>query len=170
MTEPTEHQEAVAFMQAVRLNEARHPDLRMLFAVPNGGDRHKAVAAKLKAEGVKAGVLDYILPVARGGFHGLAIELKRRKRGQTSGEQEQWIEAFRAQGWRAEVCKGWEQALAVLSDYLGVRLAGSELSGQSSTALSPSPKSGRRSLPRTQRSRPGPAGESPIQPTRLLKW
>lgn len=170
MTEPTEHQEAVALMEAVRLNEGRYPELRMLFAVPNGGDRHKATAAKLKAEGVKPGVPDYVLPVARGEYHGLVIELKRRKGGQLSGEQEQCIEAFRAQGWRAEVCKGWTQALAVLSDYLGARLEGSAPASLSSTDLSPSPKSGRRSLPRTQRSRPGPAGESPAQPTRMLKW
>jgi hypothetical protein len=170
MTCATEHEEAKALVQAVRLNEARHPELRMLFAVPNGGDRHKATAAKLKAEGVKAGVLDYILPVARGGFHGLAIELKRRKRGQTSGEQEQWIEAFRQQGWRAEVCKGWIQALAVLADYLGVRLAGSESADQSAIGQSQSPKSGRRSLPRTQRSRPGSAGESQNSGTRGWNW
>jgi hypothetical protein len=170
MTEPTEHQEAVALMQAVRLNEARHPELLMLFAVPNGGDRHKAVAAKLKAEGVKPGVPDYVFPVARGEYRGLVIELKRLKRGNTSGEQAQWIEAFRQQGWRAEVCKGWEQALAVLADYLGVRLAGSEIADQSAIGQSQSPKSGRRSLPRTQRSRPGSAGESQNPGTRGWNW
>ncbi len=126
--------------------------------------------AKLKAEGVKAGVPDYILPVAAGGFHGLAIELKRQQGGRTSGEQEQWIEALRAEGWRAEVCKGWQQALSVLGEYLGVRLEGSAPVKHASTDLSPSPKSGRRSLPQTQRYRPGPAGASPPQATRAWKW
>jgi hypothetical protein len=166
----TEHEEAKALVQAVTLNEARHPELRMLFAVPNGGDRHKATAGKLRAEGVKPGVPDYVLPVARGGFHGLVIELKRERGGRTSGEQEQWIEAFRQQGWRAEVCKGWIQALMVLSDYLGVRLAGSELGEHSSTGQSPSPKSGRRSSPQTRRSAPGCAGASPIRASRAWKW
>lgn len=166
----TEHQEAVALMQAVQLNEPRVPELRMLFAVPNGGDRHKATAGKLRAEGVKPGVPDYVLPVARGRHHGLVIELKRERGGCTSGEQEQWIEAFRQQGWRAEVCKGWVQALAVLADYLGVRLAGSELSDPLSTDQSPSRKSGRRSSPRTRRSRPGSAGEYRPTPQRVWKW
>lgn len=170
MTCPTEHQEARSLIEAVELHAKRHPKLRLLFAVPNGGDRHKATAGKLRAEGVKAGVPDYILPVAAGGFHGLAIELKRRKRGQTSRKQEQWIEALRAEGWRAEVCRGWEQALSVLADYLGVRLAGSELPEISSTASSLSPKSGRRSSPRTRRSRPGPAGASQTLPMRTWKW
>ena len=34
-----------------------HP-YNLIFAIPNGGQRHKAVAAKLKAEGVKSGVPD----------------------------------------------------------------------------------------------------------------
>lgn len=170
MTCPTEHEEAKALVEAVEINAKRHPKLRLLFAVPNGGDRHKATAGKLRAEGVRAGVPDYILPVAAGGYHGLAIELKRQQGGRTSGEQEQWIEALRQEGWRAEVCKGWQQALAVLSDYLGVRLAGSAPCEQSNTDSCLSQKSGRRSSPRTKRSRPGCAGASRSPASRAWKW
>ncbi len=113
----SEHTEAVTLMKAVRLLEARHPELRLLFAVPNGGDRHPAVAAKMKAEGVKAGVPDYVLPVARGPFHGLAIELKTAT-GSASREQKQWIAGLRDQGYRAEVCRGWEQAFNVIKEYI----------------------------------------------------
>lgn len=112
-----EHVEAVNFMRAVRLAEARTPELRWLFAVPNGGDRNVIVAAKMKAEGVKPGVPDYLFPVKRGGFNGLAIELKSMT-GTASREQKEWIEALRAQGWRAEVCRGWACAWDVLRDYL----------------------------------------------------
>jgi hypothetical protein len=49
------------------------PEARWLYAVPNGGFRHKAVAGKMKAQGVRAGVLDFNLDVARGGYHGLRI-------------------------------------------------------------------------------------------------
>lgn len=104
-------------MRIVRLHEASHPALRMLFAVPNGGDRHKIVAAKMKAEGVKPGVPDYMLPVARGGFNGLAIELKSLT-GYASKEQKEWIAALREQGWRAEVCRGGDKAWDVVRDYL----------------------------------------------------
>ena len=113
----TEHAEAVTLMRAVRLHMGRHPELRLLFAVPNGGDRHPATAAKLKAEGVRPGVPDYVLPVARAGFHGLAIELKTAS-GSASREQKQWLADLREQGWRAEVCRGWEQALNTLTEYL----------------------------------------------------
>lgn len=48
----------------------------LLFAIPNGGKRSKATAGKLKAEGVRAGVADLFLSVARQGCHGLYIEMK----------------------------------------------------------------------------------------------
>lgn len=113
----TEHAEAVTLMQMVRMHEGKHPELRLLFAVPNGGDRHPIVAAKMKREGVKPGVPDYLLPVARGGFHGLAIELKTAT-GSASREQKGWLADLRAQGYRAEVCRGWQQAFDTLMEYL----------------------------------------------------
>jgi hypothetical protein len=105
-------------MRAVRLAEAGKPELRLLFAVPNGGDRNPIVAAKMKAEGVRPGVPDYLLPVPRGEYIGLAIELKSLT-GYASREQKDWIEALRAHGWRAEVCRGWQAAWDVLNDYMG---------------------------------------------------
>jgi hypothetical protein len=112
-----EHTEAVNFMRAVRLAEANEPALRLLFAVPNGGDRNPIVAKKMQAEGVRPGVPDYLFPVKRGAYTGLAIELKSMT-GTASREQRDWIEALRAQGWRAEVCRGWSCAWDVLTEYL----------------------------------------------------
>lgn len=54
----------------------RHPVARRIYAIPNGGKRSKIEAAIMKAEGVKAGMPDTHLPVARGGCIGLYIELK----------------------------------------------------------------------------------------------
>ena len=51
--------------------EKQHPELKLLFHIPNGGSRNKAEAANLKAQGVKPGVPDLCLPVARCGYHGL---------------------------------------------------------------------------------------------------
>lgn len=116
-TPRTEHVEAVTLMRVVRLHESKYPALRLLFAVPNGGMRNKIVASKLKAEGVKAGVPDYVLPVPRGTHAGLALELKTMT-GSASPEQKQWLSDLRAVGWRAEVCKGWESAWNVLREYV----------------------------------------------------
>src|SRR5690606_40216997 len=103
-----EHVEAVMFMRAVRGAEADWPELRWLFAVPNGGWRAKRTAAAMKAEGAQAGVPDYLLPLARGGYAGLAIELKTAT-GRVSPEQRAWLAHLAAQGWQAVVARGWEQ-------------------------------------------------------------
>lgn len=117
---PSEHVEAVHLFRLVRLHEAQRPALKLLFAAPNGGLRNKIVAAKMKAEGVRAGVPDYLLPVPSGDFIGLAIELKTLT-GYASREQKDWIAALRQAGWRAEVCRGHALAWSVICDYLGMR-------------------------------------------------
>lgn len=122
MAKRSEHVEAVTLLRVVRLHEHQQPELAVFFAVPNGGDRNPVVAAKLKAEGVRAGVPDYLLPVARQGFHGLAIELKA-KGGYASPEQRRWLRELECHGWRAEVCVGWAAAWDVLGDYLGMKHA-----------------------------------------------
>lgn len=94
------------------------PELRLLFAIPNGGDRHPAVAGKLRAEGVRRGVPDTFLPLPAGPYHGLFIELKRVKRSRTSPEQIAWIEALRLAGYRAEVCAGWDAARRLIEDHV----------------------------------------------------
>lgn len=115
--DPSEHVEAVRLMQVVTLHERKHPALRLLFAVPNGGERNVIVASKMKAEGVKSGVPDYLLPVRSGDYIGLAVELKTRT-GRIKPAQTQWIEDLRAQGWRAEVCRGWEPSWALIHEYV----------------------------------------------------
>lgn len=102
----------------------KYPDLRWLFAIPNGGDRHKAVANKLKAMGVKPGVCDICFPVSRGSWALLWIELKVPKRadGRRAGTvqtvQTVWLNHFRSQGHGVIVCRGWEHARKVLIEYI----------------------------------------------------
>ena len=69
-------------------------------------------------EGVKAGVPDLCLPVARGQYHGLYIELKRQRGGRTSDHQSEWLDALSAQGYKAALCYGWEQAAGTIIEYL----------------------------------------------------
>jgi hypothetical protein len=102
------------------LMEPRLPELRKLYAIPNGGLRNKAVAVRLAAEGVKRGVPDTCLPVARKGYHGLYIELKRRKGGRLEPEQKDWIDFLTEQGYKAVVCRGFDEARLVIEDYLGL--------------------------------------------------
>jgi hypothetical protein len=74
----------------------------------------------MKAQGVMAGVPDFYLDVARGGYHGMRIELKRSIGGVLSPAQQLWLGWLRTQGYYAIVCRGWEEARDALSDYLSM--------------------------------------------------
>lgn len=115
---PTEAQEQTALSQWAAMMEGRIPELRLLHAVPNGGSRHPVEAVHLKQQGVKPGIPDIFLPCARGPYHGLYIEMKRRKGGRVSVDQQRMILVLRAQGYKAEVCKGWEEARDTIFEYL----------------------------------------------------
>lgn len=116
---PTESEEQQALFEWAKFAECQYPSLKWLHAIPNGGLRHKATAARLKAEGVKAGVPDIDLPVAKGGYHGLRIEMKRRYGGRTSEDQDEWLEGLRENGYLTGVCKGWCEARDLILWYLG---------------------------------------------------
>jgi hypothetical protein len=112
-----EHFEQVELFRWVSLQEKRIPELTLLFAIPNGGKRSKAVAGKLKAEGVRPGVPDICLPVPCGKYHGLYIELKAEG-GRASDSQRSWMAALAAQQYRVHLCIGWHAAKAVIEEYL----------------------------------------------------
>ena len=114
----TEHEEQVALMRLVEMHKGRWPELGMLFAVPNGGNRNIVTAKKLKAEGVKRGVPDLCLPVPRNGYHGLFVEMKKQKGGTVSKEQADWIGNLQDQGYKACVCKGAAAAWEVIQEYM----------------------------------------------------
>lgn len=114
----SEHEEQCALFAWAAQWEGRHPELALLFAIPNGGHRHPATAAKLKAEGVKAGVPDVCCPIPRRGYAGLYIELKRNDGGVVSQAQACWIHRLREQGYRVFVAEGQEQAMSGLVWYL----------------------------------------------------
>lgn len=74
--------------------------------------------AKLKREGLREGVSDIQLPVKRGQYGSLFIELKRRKGGRVSDEQREWIDLMWELGNAAYICYGWEEAAKVIEEYL----------------------------------------------------
>ena len=117
---PTEHMEQATLIAWFK---RAHPGER-IFAIPNGAQLAGSIAQrskqvnKLKAEGMEVGVPDLFLPVARKGYHGLFIEMKRTKGSVTSKEQKSWHEHLNGQGYLCAVCKGFEEAKIVIEDYL----------------------------------------------------
>jgi len=116
---PKELIEQRDLMKWAELRMATLPELELLYAVPNGGARDVITGAQMKATGTKRGVPDFCLPVARGGYHGMYLELKRRGSGVVSPKQKWWLEKLQEQGYRAVVCYGWNDARETIEDYLG---------------------------------------------------
>ena len=112
-----EHQAQAALFRWAELQRRRLPELNLLFAIPNGGYRSKATAGRLKAEGVKAGVPDIFMPVARGEFHGLFIEMKAG-RNKPTVTQAAWLYHLSQQGYKVAVCYGFEPAIELIEGYL----------------------------------------------------
>ena len=123
MDVPLESDEQRALFEWANLMSGRVPELNLLVHIPNGGLRNVVVAARLRAEGTRKGFPDMILPVARGGYHSLAIELKRIKGGRVASEQQKWLDDLTAQGWKAVVCRGFNEARTEIEQYLGIQYA-----------------------------------------------
>ena len=118
---PTEHEAQVALFAWAAANEGAHPELSLLFAIPNGGYRPMVTAARLVEEGVRSGVPDCCLPVARGRFHSLWIELKRcDKSNHATPAQKEWIDRLCSAGHMAVVCYGADEAIQTITHYLSL--------------------------------------------------
>lgn len=116
---PVHHEDA----EAIALWEwaQTQPELReYLYHIPNGGRRHAFEAARFQKMGVRSGVHDYHLPIARGGFIGAWIELKsdKKHRPTVSKKQDDWGRKMYGQGHFVCVCYGFEQAKEALEWYL----------------------------------------------------
>ena len=113
-----EGQEQAALLRELGLRLPKVAEL--IYHVPNGGQRHKAVAAKLKEQGVKAGVPDLVLPMARGGYFGLYIEFKATPPydAPVSVNQHGWVGRLNEQGYLAIVCRGHFDAMEHIRAYL----------------------------------------------------
>jgi len=115
---PLEFWEQCQLFAWAALNIRKHYELWLLNGSLNGVRLSIGAAVKCKKAGMKKGYPDINLPVARQGFHGLFIELKRVKGSSTTKEQIVWHKLLRDEGYRVEVCKGWHEAKDVLIDYL----------------------------------------------------
>lgn len=109
------HQEAL--FSWAGYNMQRMPELEYLHHVPNGGKRDKATAIALKRQGVKAGVPDVVLPVPRGEYNGLYIELKAGSN-TTTANQKSWLKFLRQQGHYTAICYSWQLAAELIERYL----------------------------------------------------
>ena len=116
--EPTEAEEQRELFKWAKMQSGRYPELLYMYHVPNGGHRKTREAALLRAEGVRSGVPDIVLPAPRKPFHGLYIELKRQKSGTLSEDQKRYLNFLNFAGYKAVMCRGWKEARETIMSYL----------------------------------------------------
>jgi len=108
-----EHNLQVACVKWFRLQYPKH----IIFAIPNGGQRNTIVAAKMKAEGVTAGVPDLFVPHAVEPYHGLFIELKNGRKGRLSNAQKSMIFALGNEGYKCCIVRDIEGFMSSVNAY-----------------------------------------------------
>jgi len=111
---PTEEQEQIILSTWMTKKGIRH------YAVPNGGRRSFSEGVKFKRSGVSPGVPDIVVPYPRSSYHGLYIELKRKEGGVVSQYQADWLTFLRGQGYRADIARGFDEAKAIVEQYLRI--------------------------------------------------
>ncbi|MBV8772222.1 MAG: VRR-NUC domain-containing protein [Deltaproteobacteria bacterium] len=117
---PSEMSEQRLVVEWARLLEWKYPELKLLHSTLNGVRLPIGLAVKAKRAGNKSGCPDLYLDVARGGFFGLRLEMKRRANARLSAEQEWWLDALREQGYRCEVPRGADDAIGIIAEYLAL--------------------------------------------------
>ncbi len=105
-------------LQTACMNWARlqYPKL-LIWHCPNGGSRNIKEAARLKREGVLAGVSDIHVDKACGQWHGLKIEMKAGQ-GKLTDAQRAYLQTVKNEGYATAVCYTFEEFQEVLTKYL----------------------------------------------------
>jgi len=129
-----EHLDQVTLAYMVRSHVARYPDLASFAAIPNQGGGKVGTpemirAARMKREGLAPGYPDTLLDVARGGYFGLRVELKRESHwnlregqpyaaGEPDEDQVAWHKRLTLNGYLVAVAWGWSPAWELFKWYL----------------------------------------------------
>lgn len=115
----TEASEMRALFQWRDWNKSRFPELELLFHIVNEGKRGYKAQADFRQQGGRSGLPDVCLPVRRGRYGALYIEMKRRRGGKISAAQTWWLNKLELAGNFCEICYGHEEAESVIVRYLG---------------------------------------------------
>jgi VRR-NUC domain-containing protein len=122
----SEHSEQALVIEWAQRHEGLYPELRWLYSSLNGIfiPAPKQIVYKIinhmKQEGMKKGIADLCLPVARRGYHGLYIELKRDENSEIKPEQIEFMAFVAEQGYCDKICRGYDETIEVLEWYLKV--------------------------------------------------
>lgn len=118
MSESTEQQ---LIFEWASWNKNKYPGLETMYHVANEGLRSASTGRRLKREGLKSGVSDICVPVAKSGYSNLYIELKSGKNKATES-QLKFISGINKYGGKALVVYEAENAIEVIQAYFEGRI------------------------------------------------
>lgn len=111
---PSEHDLQVRCLQWLHM---AHPNT-LCYAIPNGAYTTKTTARKLVAEGVVHGIPDLHIPIPKGEYASLYIEMKNGTAGRLSEHQKIMIERLQGYGNKVVVCRTLDEFIAEVENYL----------------------------------------------------
>jgi len=118
----SEHDDQVLFIQWLKAQG--YWDRYGIFAIINGIPligtlkQRSKIINYMKAEGMRPGVSDLLFAIARGGYHGMFLELKRESGGILSNEQKEFIKIIEAAGYFSAIAAGLEEAVTITETYI----------------------------------------------------
>jgi len=118
MQKKTELSEQQAVIDWCVINSGRFPELKTIYHIPNEGKRSRIGGRELRSAGLKAGVPDLCLPVSRGGWNALYIEMKLDKTKKCSKEQIEFQKLLKQFHNGCVVAYGADEAISYLRQYL----------------------------------------------------
>lgn len=120
MNTRTEIGEQQAVIEWCMLNENHHPELKLIYHITNEGKRSHIGGAELRKAGLKSGVPDLCLPVPKGRYSALYIEMKKDKNATVSQNQIKWLSSLSAVGNLAVICYSADEAITTIKNYLSL--------------------------------------------------
>lgn len=111
-----------AQLQTAVINYIKALPHKIRYCASLGGQYQKHISQrkKAKATGYVPGFPDLQICEARGGYFGLFIEIKLDKRCYASGYQKDWIKDLNDRGYKAKVCKGFDECRTELDNYFNL--------------------------------------------------
>lgn len=122
----SEDTEQINVVTWCRWQQGAFPELKLLHHCPNGGSRNEREAVKFKQMGVLAGVADLHLPVPKGRYASLYIEMKFAD-GRLQDSQKTFLRDAAEVGNFCAVCYDADAAIKVIGEYIRLA-AGAEMS------------------------------------------
>jgi len=110
------HQSQVIEWSRWAYKTGKYPMLNMLHCSLNGVKLSATQARIAKAQGMLSGVPDLFLPVPRGCFHGLYIEMKSEK-GRLTDNQKWFLSNAESLGYKTVVCYSANEAIEKIKEY-----------------------------------------------------